>query len=31
MGLKEVKWEDVEWIYLTQNRDKWSSLTFALH
>jgi hypothetical protein len=31
MGLKEVKWEGVEWISLAQDRDKWSSRTFALH
>jgi hypothetical protein len=29
MGLKEVKWEGVEWIYLAQDMDKRSSRTFA--
>jgi len=23
MGLIEIGWEDVDWIYLTQYRDKW--------
>lgn len=30
MGLQDVKWEDVEWIYLAQVRDKWSSRNFAV-
>jgi len=23
MGLQQVEWEDVEWIHLTQIKDKW--------
>jgi hypothetical protein len=26
MNLKEIGWEDVDWIYLAQNRDQWQAL-----
>jgi hypothetical protein len=26
MYLKDIKWNDVEWIYLAEDRDKWWSL-----
>jgi hypothetical protein len=26
MNLKEVGWEDVDWIHLAQHRDQWRAL-----
>jgi hypothetical protein len=26
MGLREVRWKDVEWMYLAQGRDQWWAL-----
>jgi hypothetical protein len=26
MDLKEIGWEDVDWIHLAQNRDWWCAL-----
>jgi hypothetical protein len=26
IDLKEIGWEDVEWINLSQDRDQWSAL-----
>jgi hypothetical protein len=23
MGLQEIGWEDVDWMYLAQDRDQW--------
>jgi hypothetical protein len=24
--LKEIRWEDMDWIYLDENKDKWQAL-----
>jgi hypothetical protein len=29
MGLRELECEDVDWIHLAQNRDKWRALVNA--
>jgi hypothetical protein len=26
MDLREIGWDDVDWIYLAQNRDQWRAL-----
>jgi hypothetical protein len=26
MGLKEIVWEDVDWIYLAQDRYQWQAV-----
>jgi hypothetical protein len=26
MDLKEIRWEDVDWIHLAQDRDQWGAL-----
>jgi len=30
MDLKEVRWEDVDWMHLTQDRDQWRTLVNAV-
>jgi hypothetical protein len=30
MDLQEVEWEDMEWIYLAQGRDRWQALLNAV-
>jgi hypothetical protein len=26
MGLREIGWEDVDWMYLAEDRDQWRAL-----
>jgi hypothetical protein len=26
LGIKEIGWEDVDWIHLTANRDQWRAV-----
>jgi hypothetical protein len=26
MGVREIRWEDVDWIHLAQDRDQWQDL-----
>jgi hypothetical protein len=26
MGLREIEWDDMDWIHLTQDRDQWRAL-----
>jgi hypothetical protein len=26
MGLREIGWDDVDWIYMAQDRDQWRAL-----
>jgi hypothetical protein len=28
MDLKEIGWEDVDWIYLAQDRDQWQTCEY---
>jgi hypothetical protein len=30
MDLREIGWEDVDWMHLAQDRDQWKSLVNAV-
>jgi hypothetical protein len=30
MDLRDINWEDVEWIHLDQDRDKWQALVSTM-
>jgi hypothetical protein len=30
MDLRKIGWEDVEWIHLAQNRDRWRAVVSAV-
>jgi hypothetical protein len=30
MNLKEIRWKDVDWMHLAQNRDQWWTLVYTV-